>query len=228
MAKKRRSATDEGKHTVVRTQSTPDRSCAEETASGIPVHFGGWENVRVEDLKSYPGNARAHGDEQVALIAKSVRHQGWRWPIIVSRRSGYIVAGHGRLKAARLLKVATVPVVYQDFPDARSEEAFRLADNRLPELAEQQTAIIKDLIEELNDGQFDTDLTGYTSDVIELMMTSDTPMKPLDVKPPPRMAWVLVGVPIGDWAKVAPMAESAACIEGSIVETTINDGIKED
>ena len=142
-------------------------------ASGIDVHLDGWEDVAIEQLRPYPRNNRAHGDEQVALLAKGIRANGWRWPVIVSRRSGYIVAGHGRLEAARLLHVATVPVVYQDFPDARSEEAFRLADNRLPELAEQQTAIIKDLLLELDVGpDFDLDLTGYTEQVREQMMTA--------------------------------------------------------
>ena len=149
------------------------------TATGIPVHFSGAEIVDIADLKAYPRNNRAHGDEQVALLAKNIRANGWRWPIIVSRRSGYIVAGHGRLEAARLLNVATVPVVYQDFDSAKAEEAFRLADNRLPELAEQQTAIIADLLGELQaGGDFDMDLTGYTEKMREQMMTAAADVPP--------------------------------------------------
>jgi ParB-like chromosome segregation protein Spo0J len=125
---------------------------------------------RVENLKPYPRNNRAHGDEQTALLAANIRKLGWRWPIIVSRQSGYIVAGHGRLEAAKLLGVAVVPVVDQDFADPRLEEAFRLADNRLPELADIQTAAIKDILQELDDGQFDMKLTGYSEAEIERLM----------------------------------------------------------
>ncbi len=139
--------------------------------SGIDVHFDSWEAVRVEDLKPYPRNNRAHGDEQVTLLAKNIRANGWRWPITVSKSSGYIIAGHGRLQAARLLGVESVPVVVQDFADPREEEAFRIADNRVPELAEVQMNVIKDLLEELDTGDFDMDLTAYTEAERERLMT---------------------------------------------------------
>ena len=154
---------------------TEQRAC-----SGTPVHFDGWEPVAVADLKPYPRNNRAHGDEQVALLAKNIRALGWRWPVIVSRESGYIVAGHGRIEAAKLAGLDAVPVVFQSFADPREEEAFRLADNRLPELAEIQTATIKDLLQELDTGDFDMDLTGYTAAEIENMMTAVPPEDGID------------------------------------------------
>mgnify|MGYP003335018541 FL=1 len=61
------------------------------------------EMVDVVNLVSHPRNPNKHGDQQIALLAKVIRHQGWRAPVVVSKRSGFIVAGHGRLEAAKLL-----------------------------------------------------------------------------------------------------------------------------
>ena len=56
------------------------------------------------DLVPHPRNPNKHGDNQIALLAKIIGNQGWRNPIVVSERSGFIVAGHGRLGAARVLE----------------------------------------------------------------------------------------------------------------------------
>lgn len=196
---------------------------------GIDVHFTGWEPVRIADLVSAERNNRRHGDEQVALLAKNIRALGWRWPVIVSELSGRIVAGHCRVDAARLIGADCVPVVRQTFRDAAHEEAFRLADNRIAELAEIQTETIKGILAELDTGEFDMDLTGYVESVRDDMESSPEPrLDKIDIQKPPKMAWALVGVPIGEWAKIAQLVEAAAKIENSIVETTANDGIKED
>ncbi|MFZ4397773.1 MAG: ParB/Srx family N-terminal domain-containing protein [Kiritimatiellia bacterium] len=184
--------------------------------------------VALADLKPNPRNPNKHPDSQLALLGKNIKALGWRHPVIVSKRSGLIVAGHARLAAARLIGADVVPVDYQDFASDAEETTYLIADNRIAELAELDNAAIKDLLQELDTGDGDMDLTGYTVADIEQLMTCDTPMKPVDIKKPPRMAWVLVGVPIGEWARVAALAEAAAKIEGSIVETTVNDGIKED
>jgi ParB-like chromosome segregation protein Spo0J len=141
-----------------------------QTASGIPVHCRGCEIVDIADLKPYPGNPNKHGDEQIALLAKIIKARGWRHPIIVSKLSGRIVAGHGRLDAARLLQVAEVPVERQAFADEAAEHEFLLADNRIAELAERDNALVKDLLEQLDTGATDTDLTGYTREAIEELM----------------------------------------------------------
>jgi len=135
--------------------------------SGIDVHFTGWEPARIADLVAAERNNRRHGDEQVALLAKNIRALGWRWPVIVSELSGRIVAGHCRVEAARLIGADCVPVVRQTFVDAAHEEAFRLADNRIAELAEIQTETIKGLLAELDNDKMDMDLTGYARKAIE-------------------------------------------------------------
>ena len=76
----------------------------------IPVWCRYSDAVDVDAVVPHPRNPNRHGDEQVALLAKNIRALGWRHPVIVSKRSGLVVAGHARIEAARLLGVAEIPV----------------------------------------------------------------------------------------------------------------------
>jgi len=147
-------------------------------ASSIPVHCA---HLRIADIASLipnPRNPNKHGDTQVALLAKIIRHQGWRAPITISRRSGFVVTGHGRLEAAKLLQVAEVPVDEQDFATEADEWAHLIADNRIAELADADRAMLRDLAEELDTGDFDMDLTGFDYAALEELMTAAPPPPP--------------------------------------------------
>jgi ParB-like chromosome segregation protein Spo0J len=91
--------------------------------------------------------------------------------VIVSTFSGRVVAGHGRIEAARLLGVATVPIERQAFAGEVEEREFLLADNRLAELSERDNAALKDLLEQLDTGETDMDLTGYSEEDRERLAT---------------------------------------------------------
>ena len=127
--------------------------------------------VDITELIANPRNPNKHGDKQIALLAKIIRHQGWRSPVVVSKRSGFIVAGHGRTEAAKLLGVQTVPVDYQDFSTEADEWAHLIADNRIAELAEMNMPELKDLLLELDTGELDMDLTGFDNAELERLMT---------------------------------------------------------
>lgn len=119
-----------------------------------------------ESLVEHPHNYNTHPKEQINLLAKIIRHQGWRNPITVSARSGFVVKGHGRLAAAKLLECESVPVDVQEYRDEASEVADMIADNRIAELAEADQDYLKGLLtDELFDG-FDLDLTGFLSEDI--------------------------------------------------------------
>ena len=150
-------------------------------ASGIAIHCAHDELVDITEIIPNPRNPNKHGDKQIALLAKIIRHQGWRAPIVVSNRSGFIVAGHGRLEAAKLLGVELVPVNRQDFATEADEWAHVIADNRIAELAETDGALLKELLKEL-DGKIDMDLSGF--DAVELERVMDSiGENPVDAEP---------------------------------------------
>lgn len=85
---------------------------------------------RIEDLIPYARNARTHSDDQVARIAGSINEFGWTNPILVDGENG-IIAGHGRLAAARKLGLSEVPVIELAGLSDVQKRAYILADNRL-------------------------------------------------------------------------------------------------
>lgn len=87
----------------------------------------------LDQLTPYAHNARTHSDDQIARIAASMLEFGVNNPILVDSKGG-IVAGHGRLLAARKLDLSSVPVVVLDHLSEAQRRAYILADNRLAEL----------------------------------------------------------------------------------------------
>ena len=105
--------------------------------------------------------------KQIALLAKIIRHSGWRSLIVVSKRSGFIVSGHGRLEAAKLLNVQTVPIDVQDFKTEAEEFAHLVADNRIAELAEMSDNKLTELLSVLSETDIDMDVTGFDHDALD-------------------------------------------------------------
>lgn len=84
-------------------------------AGGISVFCAFDKIIGIEDVKPNPRNPNRHSDEQVELLAKIIKAQGWRAPITVSDLSGMVVRGHGRLMAAQLAGCSHVPVDFQHY-----------------------------------------------------------------------------------------------------------------
>ena len=135
------------------------------------VHCNFDKMVKIDALVENPRNPNTHNSKQVSLLAKIIGAQGWRNPIVVSKRSGFIVSGHGRLKAARELGLESVPVNEQPFKTEVDEWAHLVADNRIAELAEMDNLALKDLLSEMDTGEIDMDFTGYDHDALEDLMT---------------------------------------------------------
>lgn len=143
----------------------------EKEIDGIPVHCA---YVKLEDIERVipnPRNPNTHNEKQLELLAKIIGAQGWRTPITVSTNSGFIVRGHGRLKAAQILGLTKVPVDYQDYASEAEEWADLIADNRIAELSEWDMPMLKDMLEELDTGALDIELTGFTDEEMERLMT---------------------------------------------------------
>ncbi len=157
-------------------------------AGGIPVFCAFDELVPIEKLVGNPRNPNRHPQRQIDLLAKIIEAQGWRAPITVSTRSGFVVRGHGRLAAAQLLGKAEVPVDRQDYTDEASEWADMIADNRIAELAELDMPSLRDLLEAIDDGSFDMDLTGFEEPDLERLMLSLRQSEVVEDDPPPLPA----------------------------------------
>lgn len=100
------------------------------------------ELVDIVKVVPNPKNPNKHSDKQIDLLQRLIKHQGWRHPIIVSNRSGFVCAGHGRLQAAIKMGLKQVPVDYQDFDSEAQEYQFMVSDNTIQELAELDLAMV--------------------------------------------------------------------------------------
>lgn len=115
----------------------------------------------IEGLAPYAGNARTHSEEQVDQIAKSMVEFGWTIPILLDER-GEIIAGHGRLRAARKLGFTEAPcMVARGWTEAKIK-AYRLADNELALHSDWNPDLLKIEFEELKLLDFDLALTGFS------------------------------------------------------------------
>lgn len=99
--------------------------------SKMEVHCLYDKLVRVSELKEHPKNRNVHPQDQIDRLAKILKYQGWRAPVKVSKRSGLITAGHGRLMAARHAGWKEVPVNFQDYDSDEQEYADLQADNAI-------------------------------------------------------------------------------------------------
>ena len=122
------------------------------TPEGVKVFCAFDELVPIGKVVPNPGNPNTHPPKQVALLAAIIKGQGWRKPITVSKRSGFVVTGHGRLEAAQSMQASVVPVEYQEYASEAEEYADLMADNRLAELSEMNTSALADMLQQMDTG----------------------------------------------------------------------------
>jgi site-specific DNA-methyltransferase (adenine-specific) len=118
------------------------------------------EQRLVADLIPYAANSRTHSDAQVAQIAASIKEFGWTNPILIDG-DNTIIAGHGRLLAARKLGLDTVPAIILDHLSKAQQRALVIADNQLALNAGWDMDMLKAEIEDLNLENFDINLLGF-------------------------------------------------------------------
>jgi len=130
---------------------------------------------KVTDLIPYARNSRTHSDEQVAQIAASIKEFGWTNPILTDGDNG-IIAGHGRLAAARKLGHEEVPTIELVGLTETQKKAYIIADNKLALNAGWDNEALVNELRELSDFGFDLELTGF--DLQELASLFDE--KPIE------------------------------------------------
>jgi len=121
--------------------------------------------ISLEELIPYVNNFRTHSDEQVAQIAASIKEFGWTNPILVDGQKG-IIAGHGRLLAARKLKMTHVPVIELEHLTQTQKKALIIADNKLAMNAGWDNELLTIELNDLMADGFALDILGF--DVNEL------------------------------------------------------------
>lgn len=118
---------------------------------------------KLGDLKPYENNARTHSEEQVAQICASIREFGFTNPLLIDE-SGGIIAGHGRLAAAKILKMDEVPTIELKGLSEAQKKAYVIADNKLALNAGWDEELLKAELEALQNLDFDLELTGFSED----------------------------------------------------------------
>jgi DNA modification methylase len=126
------------------------------------------EWMSVETLIPYAKNARTHSDEQVAQIAGSIKEFGFNNPVLVDKDNS-IIAGHGRLMAARKLGMDKVPVVQLGHMTEAQRKAYVLADNRIALNSGWDTSMLSLELQELKDN-IDLSLLGFDADELDALL----------------------------------------------------------
>ncbi len=148
------------------------------------------EMLPVAVLKPYPGNARQHSKKQVHQIADSITRFGFTNPVLISD-DGEIVAGHGRVMAARELGLDAVPTLKLSHLSAEERRAYVLADNKLALNAGWDSEILAIELQALIDLDFDVTLTGFSLAEVDLALdqareaSPETAAGPEDLIPEP-------------------------------------------
>lgn len=131
------------------------------------------ERRKIGDLIPFARNSRTHSDEQVAQIAASIREFGWTNPILVDGDNG-IIAGHGRLAAARKLGLTEIPVIVLDHLTDAQKRALVIADNKLALNAGWDVELLSSEIEGLGEDGFDLSLLGFNEDELAALLVDKT------------------------------------------------------
>lgn len=157
--------------------------------------------VAVDALIPYARNARTHSDTQVAQIAASIAEFGWTNPILIDGERG-LIAGHGRLLAARKLELQEVPAIELAHLTPEQKKAYILADNKLAENAGWDAELLKLELAELKAADFDMELMGFSNKELDEFLGMDEeggglteddaiPETPVDPVSRPGDLWIL-------------------------------------
>ena len=126
------------------------------------------EPMRVARLRPYAGNARTHSKKQIRQIADSIQKFGFTNPVLIGD-DDEIIAGHGRIEAAKLLGLQSVPAVRLSHLDAAQRRAYVIADNKLALNAGWDRELLTIELQALIDLEFDVEVTGFSSAEVDLL-----------------------------------------------------------
>lgn len=187
------------------------------------------EHQSTDALLPYARNSRTHSPEQIGKVADSIKRFGFTNPILV--RGQTIIAGHGRVMAAKQLGLGTVPTIRLDHLTEDEARAYVIADNKLAELAGWDDDLLAIELRDLQAHDFDLGLTGFSDDEInELLFTEPEAQTDADAAPAvqevaitrPGDVWVLGAhrVMCGDSTNVGQVQ---SLLGGGVVDMVFTD-----
>lgn len=130
------------------------------------------EALPIDELVPYARNSRTHSDAQVAQIAASIREFGFTNPVLIDKDGG-IIAGHGRVMAARKLKLSEVPCIRLGHLTDTQKRAYIIADNKLALNSGWDDELLALELGELHAGGFDAALLGFDASELSAAMGLD-------------------------------------------------------
>lgn len=195
------------------------------TTTGAP---DGWPASKVElkkvaGLIPYARNSRTHSDEQVSQIAASIREWGWTVPVLVDEAGG-LIAGHGRILAAKKLGLAEVPCMTAVGWSEAQKKAYIIADNKLAMNAGWDDDLLKIELGDLGALNFDLSLTGFGLDEISTLLADKTEglTDPDEVPEPPAEPVSVLG---DVWVMGNHRIVCGDCTDADVVGKALN-GVK--
>ena len=132
------------------------------------------EQRSIDQLIPYINNSRKHSDEQVAQIAASIKEFGWTNPILVDGDNG-LIAGHGRLMAARKLGMEKIPVIELAHLSENQKKALIIADNKLALNSDWDTELLMIELSELDGDDYDLSVLGFDQDELDALLNPIEP-----------------------------------------------------
>jgi len=168
------------------------------------------ERWPLDRLIPYAQNARTHSDEQVEQIAASIREFGFTNPVLIDDAGG-IIAGHGRVLAARKLGIAEVPVMAAIGWSETQKRAYVIADNKLTENAGWDSTLLASEIGSLSAEDFDVSLTGFSPDEIDGLLSGGSlaVVREMQTSEVSDRFWISLRGPLAHQAKALDAVKAA-------------------
>jgi len=182
------------------------------------------ERIGVEALIPYARNSRTHSDAQVAQIAASIREFGFTNPVLVDEANG-IIAGHGRVLAARKLRMPDVPAIRLSHLTEAQKRAYVIADNKLALNAGWDIELLRLEINDLRGLEFDVALTGFSTEELDALMAAPGTEGLTDPDAIPEAPERPIAVPGDVWLLGRHRLACGDCTDALVVEKALG-GVK--
>ena len=127
---------------------------------------------KINELKPYKNNSRTHDESQIKQICESIKEYGWTNPVLIDEK-GMIIAGHGRVLGAQKLGIKEVPCIVLSGLTEAQKKAYVIADNKMALNAGWDFNLLSLELENLKELDFDLELTGFSADEIDGLLSTN-------------------------------------------------------